>query len=56
MLSEEDNMSTKDDDMEEGEISDDGMDLPKILERPPKIGVLPDLLKEIGGADFNTVV
>merc|ERR1712129_478107 len=31
------------------------MDLPKILERPPKMGVLPDLLKEIGGANFNTV-
>ena len=48
-------MSNKDDDMEEGELSDDGMDLPKILERPPKMGVLPDLLKEISGADFNTV-
>eukprot|EP00090_Calanus_glacialis_P004222 TRINITY_DN13124_c0_g1_i1.p1 TRINITY_DN13124_c0_g1~~TRINITY_DN13124_c0_g1_i1.p1 ORF type:complete len:735 (+),score=241.77 TRINITY_DN13124_c0_g1_i1:57-2261(+) len=47
--------SNIDDDMEEGEISDDEMDLPEILERPQKMNVLPDLLKEIVGSDFTTV-
>jgi hypothetical protein len=35
-----------DEDMEEGEISDDEMDLPEVLERPLKLNVLPDLLKD----------
>jgi len=48
-------ISNQENDMEEGEISDDGMDLPEVVERPPKMDVVPDILKEIGGADFNMV-
>eukprot|EP00092_Neocalanus_flemingeri_P013609 GFUD01014677.1.p1 GENE.GFUD01014677.1~~GFUD01014677.1.p1 ORF type:complete len:765 (+),score=258.77 GFUD01014677.1:54-2348(+) len=47
-----------DDDMEEGELSDDGMEQPETASRPQRMGIrmeMPDLLKEIGGADFNTV-
>lgn len=53
-------MEAKDEgnEMEDGELSDDEMDMPENVSRPPRMGIkmdMPDLLKEIGGADYHTV-